>query len=130
MIEFIVSTKDRPQPYKIEFEKIFPLKPQIKSAVLLFNFNSYLVNVKEKFFVINGGRKISIKGFESCSDLKVTVVKRHRRELSLGKAESNGKGKEYVFFLLGWEGTVEGEKKELFLNISPEGNQWFWASKR
>lgn len=127
-LEWIISNHDKPEPHVVDFEEIYDLRDQINSITLLWDTNSYHVDLVRKEIIINGGRRICIKGFERMGDLTAIAVKRHTKRISFNGDE--GDPGEMVSYLIGWEKDVEGEKKEIMLHISPDGREWCWRDHR
>ena len=128
--EWMITTYDNPEYRKVEFSELLALKDEINSAILLWNFNSYLINISEAYFIINGGRKLQPTVFFNMTDRKFLYARRHRETLPVGVDLGNENRTHEVFYLLGVEGMVEGEKKELLLFISSDGTLWKWIPKR
>jgi hypothetical protein len=126
--EWIISTHEKPAPHAVSFEKIFPQREQINSITLLWDTNSYHVDVVRKQFIINGGRRIHINGAEKAERLIPFAIRRHTQKISL-----NGDGKqddETISYIIGWESIKEDQKKEIMIHISPDGREWYWRDHR
>ena len=128
--EWIITTYEDDNPRKVDFLELLGLRDQISSALLLWNFNSYYINLSEAYFIINGGRKIQPTVFFNMTDRKFLYARRHRETLPVGVELGNENKTHEVFYLLGVEGMIEGEKKELLLFISSDGSLWKWIPKR
>ena len=128
--EWIITTYEDANPRKVDFLELLGLRDQISSALLLWNFNSYYINLSEAYFIINGGRKIQPTVFFNMTDRKFLYARRHRETLPVGVDLGNENRTHEVFYLLGVEGMLEGEKKELLLLISSDGTLWKWIPKR
>ncbi len=112
---------------KVQFNYIFPNKEHIDSITMLFDTNSYIINVRQRFFIINGGRRIQPKPVMLMDEVWPLAVKRRRKTVTLNGEES---GDESLSYLLGIEGILNGEKREVLIQISQDGSLWAWKSKR
>jgi len=131
-VEFVVTTRGEITPKVIPFENLFVLKPNIIAMTLLWNVNSYHVNIEQRLFILNGGRRIHINGFEDAENIRILYVRRNNLKMSVN-SDGNGQPKEEkheVSYLLGWEGEIKGETKQLMIHISPDGCNWYWREHR
>ena len=128
--EFIVRVEGEPTPRPIEFEDIFQIKDSMQSLTLLWDTNCYHVNRKRRFVIVNGGRKIGLKAFKHCTDLSIFYRRRNSFELAFGAIPANNVDSNSTTYLLGFEGTVDGEKKLVYLHVSEDGRQWVWKDQR
>jgi hypothetical protein len=127
--EWIITTTDESLSRPVDFKELFGLKSTIVTAMLLWDTNSYYVNVSEGFFVINGGRTISVPK-NIGSDPVFLYTRRVSQAFSAfeGEVKSTKKDTTYLF---GVESVSDsGTKLEIFLTISQDGRFWRWGNKR
>ena len=130
-LEFLVTTKSDKIPKVMQFEVIAGYKPEIETMTLLWNANSYHVNLPQRLFIINGGRRIHIQGWEDVESVNILYYKRHNREVSVnGDNGSPREGPNVVSYLRGWEGGVAEDAKQIMLHIGPNGKEWYWRDHR
>lgn len=130
-LEFMVTTKGNNVPKTVQFEQLYGLKPDITSVTLLWNTNCYHVNVPQKVFIINGGRRIVMKGFEKAENIELLYARRNTVEIDMQKTSGNGQApKPEQSYLLGFQGMIDGEKREIMLHISEAGELWYWRDHR
>jgi hypothetical protein len=129
LLEWIITKQegDKVKAETVAFKDIFPQADKIISVMMLWNTNSYYVNAKDKYFIINGGRRIQPTGLLQFTDSKVVAIKRHRVDMPLNGEDSS---RESTSFLLGINGILNEEKRELYLHISPDGSLWTWKANR
>lgn len=123
MLEIIAFTDTGME--KIEFTDIKKKAESISKLVFLWDYNSYVVDIRRHSFIINGGREFDLQGTEG---LEFICLRRKQQEIGL-----NGKAKtepEVTAYLLGFHGIMESEKKEIYLKITADGRQWYWLDKR
>jgi len=125
VLEIIVRVKDETSPRPIKFEELYAIKDSMVSLTLLWDTNCYSVNIDRRYFCINGGRKIAIKTFRKCTDLSICYRKRNSIDLSFG-AVPDKRSEPQVTYLIGFEGTVDGELCRELIHISPDGATWIW----
>jgi len=133
MLEFVITTRDKAVPTPIKFEDIFPIRKEITSMSLLWDMNCYHVNVPRRYFIINGGRRVCIKQFNECVDIELLYCKRNTLEVEFGISDGDGHGKKKkheVSYILGFQGTIGGEHKQIMLHIAPNGKEWYWQDHR
>ena len=122
---WIITTYDDETQRAVEFSQLFALRSKIRTALLLWDTNSYYVNVKDRFFMINGGRKIPIN--DNFSDT-ISFLYARRNKQSVALFTSKGSiTKPEVSYILGVEGI---ENQELFIHITKNGTLWEWGDKR
>lgn len=126
ILEWIVT--DAYGTKKVLFKDIFPNRDNIESIMMLWDTNSYYINVKNKYFLINGGRRVQPIALLEMEDLKPLAVHRHRKELSTNTMDVTGN--ESSLFLVGVTGIIKDEVRDLFLYISQDGSMWSWGTKR
>ena len=129
-LEWLACTVDRPAPHVVPFKELFAMKDSIIALQLLWNFNSYYVDAKRRRFVVNGGRSIFISNWKDVQDVKVLYARRNTKVVQLNKVAGDGEGKREVSYILGLQGTLDGERKEVMLHISPNGADYYWRDKR
>lgn len=120
ILEIIVSTIHSDMPKPVKFEELYGIKDDVISIIFLWNHNSYFVNVKERTFIINGGRKMN---FPATGKTKLLYRKRTAETVAItGAAEGSNR---VITWLVGFEDEVENK---LFLQISEDGKHWTWAN--
>jgi len=128
--EWIIATYDDPNNRKVEFSELLALKDKISSALLLWDYNSYYVNLSEQYFIINGGRRLQPTIFPKLDNSSFLYARRNKKTMPVGVAPGNEYLSHEITYLLGIEGTLNGEKKELLIQISSDGSLWKWIPKR
>jgi hypothetical protein len=129
LLEWMITKEedDGVRTSKVDFKDIFPQINKIVAVMMLWNANSYYVNAKERYFIINGGRRIQPTGLLQLEDPKPVAIKRHRVDMKLDSEELSG---ESISFLLGIEGILNTEKRGIYLHVSPDGTLWTWKDSR
>lgn len=117
-LEIIVSVKGS-TPQKVPFENLFDLKDEITSIVLLWDTNSYFLNIENGTFIINGGRRLMIPDMEGA---KLLYRKRNGVTYAL---TGMGKKAHKVNWIIGLEKSPE---RRVFLNISGDGKTFEWGT--
>lgn len=124
--EIIICTIDQPNPSVVPFSELYGQKEKITQMVFLWDYNSYLVNLPEKYFIVNGGRKLFF-GDNIEGEIRILYARRNRMSVSVNQdvveQESNSQTTSY---LLG----VESSDKQLLLIISEDGGAWAWKNKK
>jgi hypothetical protein len=123
----ILAAFENDELQKIEFTDIKKHGSSISKIIFLWDHNSYIADVKNRLYVINGGRYIAVPWFKDAIDFHLDCYKRHRKILSM-----NGKGKdiEVITYLIGFRGIINSEQHEIFLYVSGDGKLWKWLDKR
>ena len=121
--EYIICTHAKPEPHSVEFSELFAQREDIKKMIMLWDSNSYLVDVILKSFLINGGRRLSLLDHFP-GRATVLYARRNRQEISLNSDE---KGRASISYLLGLKGE---DGKELILHISPDGKAFSMIDHR
>lgn len=120
--EYIISTVDQGSPRIVPFSELYAQRRDITAMTLLWDHNSYHVNVVDRYFIINGGRKLH---FEDLFPVPMILYSRRNRfEVSDGEGAKDP----MVTYLLGLQS--QDEKKQLFLHISGDGQAWAWDNAR
>lgn len=125
LLEWIVT--DDAGVRKVLFKDIFPNRDKIQAITMLWDTNTYQVNLEDLCFIINGGRRIQPTALLQFTDVKPVAIKRHRKEMSLTGGDT---GEEQVSFLLGVSGILDGEERQLLLHISQDGSLWAWRNNK
>ena len=126
--EWIITTYDSSKKQHVEvFKNLFAQREEIDSMMLLFDYNSYYISVDGRFFIINGGRRIQPRELQILENPIILYARRHTKTISVS---GNSEPTDTLTYLLGVEGIVDGEKKELFLQISQDGRFWAWRNVR
>jgi len=123
--EWIVKYLDKDIPDSVEFESIFPSRDRIEHLTLLWDTNSYHLNVAERFFIVNGGRRLRPQILEEWGVCRLLAVRRWTRELSMTGDQVRADSARY---LLGFVGSDESE--QLFVHVAEDGASWAWEKKR
>lgn len=118
--EILVTVQDDPNPRKVEFSDLFPLRESLQSVMFLFNTNSYYVDALSKTFIINGGRRICFKELGEC---EILYRKRNRAEVSL---TGDQKGSPMTFYLIGLREKETG--RVVFTMVTEDGASWEWGN--
>lgn len=129
---WVITTYTDATQKAVEFSQLFAVRFDIKTALLLWDTNSYYINVEGRYFIINGGRKIAVNN-EFGDSVNFLYARRVQQSVSL--FTSKGKiTKPEVAYLLGlqgaWEGPARYENNELFVHVSEDGKSWKWGNKR
>ena len=118
-LEIIVTTRSQQGKAKrVSFSEIYPIKDDIETIMFLWNSNSYYVSVKDKTFIVNGGRRLHINDIGKCK-----LLSRKRNQLTLSTTGDEGK-EQKIFWLVG----VESEDKVCYLKISEDGKVYEWCN--
>lgn len=125
--EWIIETEDNRSPHSVQLPEIFAQKDLVRSVVLLWDTNSYYVNVEEGYFIINGGRRLQPTGVAMMEDRRICYARRNSRSFAVGQPDQ---AQDSVSYLVGVEGRIEGEERQLLLQISSDGRLWVWKDKR
>jgi len=121
----LIARGENEAPRPMSFEEASVLRKELKTAVLLWNENSYLVSIDPERFTVNGGRYLPFP-YEGYIDPVLIIGRRHRQDVSV-----NGEhGEHSISYLLGIEAVKDGEKVELLLVISKDGKHYEWRTKR
>jgi len=132
-VEWIITTSDDEGPRKVQFRELYALKDKIEQMTILWDVNSYHVNIPERYFIINGGRKLFFK--DEFDEAVLFYAKRNRKTIGMNKAPVartvEGKVLSHsVTYLLGLDGTQDGKEKILLLQTSPDGKFWRWQDHK
>ena len=121
--DFVIATVDNPQPHVVQFEDLYAQREQIAHITLLWNFNSYHVNVAERHFIVNGGRMI-IRGEDQFSGTAQLIYTRRKRVDMLMEDDSIPAHR--TLYLVG----LKDGDRELMLEIAEDGSRYTWRTKR
>lgn len=120
-MEIIVKLSDEIKPRSIRFEDMYNVADKVESLMLLWDANSYYVDVKSSHFLINGGRRLE---FPRITDPRLVYRKRTSQTVSIsGAAEGSRKS---VSWIVGIRDGDEGEM--ILLIITDTGAAWYWAN--
>jgi len=131
--EYIITTSEKPESHLVDFGEVFKQRDHIKTITLLWNTNSYLVNVEKRFFLINGGRRMQVNNLVQSSKVLPFLIRRHQAKIGVGFADGDGGGEvseHTLTHLLGLEAEVLGVRKEIMIHISTDGREWVWKDRR
>jgi len=124
MFEIIVKQKG--QKYRpVEFKDLKPIK-DIVSVILLWNYNSYVAEI-HKGILINGGRWVQADWLSKAENLTIEVYRRHNQEIKVSSKEIKS---DRTSYLLGFQGIIKEEMKEVYLQITEDGQSWKFVYKR
>lgn len=122
----LVISKGTAAMHPASFEEASQKRLDIERACLIWNTNSYFIDVHAQEFVVNGGRKIRFDE-EQVTDPVLLLVRRHIRKVSMG---GTAHLEERVSYLIGYEGMRGGAKHEVFAHVSPDGSEFRFENKR
>lgn len=125
--EWIITRVDDPKPQRVEFPDLFSQKDQITSIAVLWDTNSYYVNIEEGYFIINGGRRLQPTGVAMMEDRRIEYARRNSRSFAVGQQDKSVNSSSY---LVGIEGRIENEERQLLIHVSSDGRSWGWKSHR
>lgn len=121
--EIIITTRENSsKPRVVRFSDLFSLRDDIRSMMYLWNTNNYYVDVINRIFIINGGRKL---GFTDLGPCRVLYRRRNQRTFTLNNGNSGPE--KTTLWLIGLEEI--GTERKLFLIISEDGHNWSWKNK-
>lgn len=121
--EIIITTRENSsKPRVVRFSDLFSLRDDIRSMMYLWNTNNYYVDVIDRIFIINGGRKLGFTDFGPC---RVLYRRRNQRTFALNNV--NSEPEKTTLWLMGLEEI--GTERKLFLIISEDGHNWSWENK-
>lgn len=124
--EWFITDSMGEKPRIVDFPDIFAIKSDVKSLMILWPLSSYYVNVKEKYFIIQGGKRIQPTGIDEMKDVKLLYARRNRQDMTL-----DGQNKVlHVSYLMGVEGQLDGKTRVLYLEVSEDGRLWRWKFER
>ena len=124
--EIVVATKGHRVLQKTSFEEASQNKREIIVASLVWNTNSYFVDIDEQVFVINGGKKIRFEEW-LVNDPILVLIRRHHLRLGMGDGEHPLKE---VSYLLGYVGIAAGAERTMLMHISPDGSEFVFKTRR
>lgn len=123
--EFVIASKAKRTLEKVTFEYISQHRPEVVTAALVWNTNSYLVDVEEQVFVVNGGKKIRFDEWP-IDNRRLLLIQSNRQDVKEGELQVV----KVVSYMLGIEGTHEGQPRMIFVHISPDGSQFEFKTAR
>ena len=119
----ITIRKDSKSTRVVQFSDLYALRTEIEKMIYLWNTNCYYVDVVNRTFIINGGRKMQIEKMGEC---KILYRRRTQFEKGIDSDDSEPKNKK-INWILGIE-EIE-TKKVVFVQISEDGKNWSWEDK-
>jgi len=125
--EWIVTFKDDKMARKLEHGQLYPNRERIESVVVFWDTNSYYVNVTGKFFIINGGRRVTSERLSRLENPMVLCVRRNQIQIPVNGSSAP---KKFALYLVGIQGVIEGKETQLFAEISNGGKDWEWKEGR
>ena len=121
--EIIITTQEDPKPRVVDFSELYTLREDISSMMYLWDTNCYYVDVVNRTFIINGGRKIK---FETFRDSRILYRRRNQVHVTMDAPGSNGK-KHDIHWLLGIEDKGTGDM--VFVEVTENGHDFAWQNK-
>jgi hypothetical protein len=115
-------------PNPIEFYDIFKHRHEVDTIIFLFDFNSYLVNIEEGYFCINGGRKVQMSNCNNFENRTLVYAKKHSKEVDIGSEEEVRPI--LINYLIGIGGELNGEPEIVAIQFTEDGTVWSWRNKR
>ena len=116
---WIITFKDEELPKVVSFKDLYAIRNNINSALLLWDYNSYRVDIKDKYFCVNGGKKIYIQEMETP---EFVYLRRNIRNIYENSTNSDTN----TFYILG----MQENSNTLVLNISSDGSNWAWKTHK
>ena len=125
MLEILIFKDNDKKPISISFEEIKTYKQQIKKIIFLYDYNSYLIDIEKRVFIINGGRFIRHNWFNFVKEIEFIGYRRHNQKISLNGNNNN----EEISYLIGFK-DKRNDNNEFYLHIFEEGKSWKWVANR
>jgi len=127
----IITTYCNTTPRRIAFQDLYAIKNEITSLQLLWDFNSYFINIPIGYFIINGGNRIRPMVVEGMEIPVIEYAKRNRVDMALNTIDDPDKTNEIkISYLIGITGLCDGVSKSVLLHISDNGSVWSWRDSR
>ena len=123
--EIVAASKAKRQLEKTTFEYISQHRAEVTIAALVWNTNSYFIDVEEQVFVINGGKKIRFDEWQ-IDDSQILLIRRNKQDLKDGEPQKVVP----LGYMLGLQGTHEGQPRMVFVHVSPDGSQFDFKTAR
>lgn len=120
--QIVVATKKERVLYLTTFEDVAITKEEVATCALIWNTNSYYIDVENQIFVVNGGKKIRFDEYQVANAILV-FVRRHHVTL-------NGEKKEETSYFLGYEGEGKEKHEMMAMHISPDGSEFRFVQTR
>jgi hypothetical protein len=121
-MEILVTLVTEPdKPRSVKFTDLKSLQDRICGMLFLWNCNSYYVDCVKKIFIINGGRKLKMGGFQG--DCRVMYRRRNQMDMSFASEKPSEKR---VIWIIGLDEI--GASNRMFLKISEDGKSWKWET--
>jgi hypothetical protein len=125
----MITTYENFSAHKVDFSELYSKKNQITSMLLMWDYNSYYVNITNKYFIINGGNRIRPTIMETMEQPVLEYARRNRANIEIN-VESTKNGKVEISYLIGVTGLCDGTAKSILLHISETGDMWMWKEDR
>jgi len=111
------------------FEDLQKSRELIEQVILLYKYNSYVVNVRDKTFIVNGGMTLSHKNSEKIKDPILLHAKRNTLTMKIGarsvRTEDDG---HTVSYLVGFQDRDGGE--QALIQVSEDGTHCTFLDRR
>jgi len=115
---------------EIPFKELLHTCDKLKQLALIWDCNSYLINIEDRYFVVNGGRRLAIR--DDLRDIKLIYRRRKRAVLKMneiGRTPDQDRKPE-TFYLLGISGKNGSDiPQHILLQISECGQFFIWQDK-
>jgi hypothetical protein len=128
--EFIITTTDEPEQREAQFSDLYALKDKIASIMLLWDFNSYYINIQQGYFIINGGRRIQPTVASLMLHKKLEYARRNRMDVQIAGDDEKENPEISISYIFGMHGVSGDEEKSILLHISSDGTTWCWRDTK
>jgi len=133
-LDIFITTTATVNPIPIDFYDIKKIPDPVTAVILIWDHNSYVINVAEKFFVINGGRVVVPEFLKSIDKPKLSYCMRRRASVDLGgEVEEGGvnlSDRAFTSYLFGVDSEEGSSPWATHLEISDDGKFWRFVGKR
>lgn len=123
--DYVMASKGHCQMEKSSFEEMSKRRSEITTAALVWDTNSYFVDVDAQVFVVNGGKKIRFDEWPIQNPV-VALVRRNQSDFMDGKKTRTSS----IGYFLGIEGTWKGQPRMVLMEISPDGSSFRFKTSR
>ncbi len=116
---FIIQLRDETTPREVRFQELYNLRHSIINMTIMWDFNSYFVNITDRYIIVNGGRRVKLSNLTIMEKPKLYYRRRHTSQISVANNRPVAKKTAYV---LGAEGMVNGETIRAYILIEEDGS--------
>ena len=117
---FLVKTAINGVYAEHTFSELYNMRDQIITLTVMWDYNSYLIDLYERHIVINGGRALRMDLLTQMEDPKLYYRKRHMTNIGI----SDGKTKQdRLSYVVGAEGIVAGKLRQIYMLIKGDGTE-------